>query len=233
VIRRALASAVLAGLGLTSSVAWAQAGASPRPRSFEVFVGAFGLGGVDFGSSAALLTANQPSSPDFVLFKSATSVGVGFGLDARLAFNLTRTFAVEAGLVWSRSTVSSRITSDAEDVPAVTLTQSLDTYFVDVSGVVHLNALTFAGGRGLPFVAAGAGYLRQLDDNALLVDTGQVYHAGGGVKFLLRQRRRGFIRGVGLRADARVYVRTAGLELVKDTTRRATWAASAGLLVRF
>ena len=211
----------------------AQADATPRPRSLEISAAAIAIGGVDFGTATAALTANQQSSPDFTLFKSASSIGTATGFDGRAAFNITRVFAIEGGFVWSRSTLSSRITSDVESVPDVTLTEQLDTYFMEVSGVVHLNGLRFAGGRALPFLAAGAGYMRQLDGGALLVDSGEVYHAGGGVKIVLRQRRRGFVRGFGLRADGRVYVRSAGLELAEDVTRRATWAAGGGLFVRF
>jgi hypothetical protein len=74
-----------------------------------------------------------------------------------------------------------------------------------------------------------------------------VFHAGGGVKYFFATRPRGFVRGIGLRADGRIYVRSGGLELgadqrpgtgdegreTKDERRRATWALAGGVVVRF
>ena len=60
-----------------------------------------------------------------------------------------------------------------------------------------------------------------------------MYHAGGGVKYFFVQRPRGFFRGLGLRGDGRVYVRSGGVELDEDTTRRNQWAVcgAAGALL--
>ena len=215
--------------------AHAQQTSAPRPRSFELSAGGIAVGAVDFGSATASLIANQSSAPESTLFRAASAIGTGRGLDGRLAFNITRALAVEGGFVWTRATLESRITSDVEGIPNTTVSQDLDTYFIEASAVWHLNALSFAGGRVLPFVAGGAGYLRQLDEQAVLTtkESGQVYHAGGGVKYFFWQRRRGFIRGLGLRTDARLYFRDGGVELDEDTTRRNQWAVAAALLVRF
>jgi hypothetical protein len=53
------------------------------------------------------------------------------------------------------------------------------------------------------------------------------------VKYFFLQRRRGFIRGLGLRTDARLYVCSGGVELDQDRTRRNQWAVATALLVRF
>jgi hypothetical protein len=207
-------------------------GPAPRPRSFEVSVGGVALAPVDFGTSRATLVANQASAPEVTFFNAATEFGAGTGVDGRLAFNITRSLAVEGGLVWTRATLESRITSDVEGIPDATLTEEVDTYFVEASAVWHLRQLT--AGRLLPFVAGGAGYLRQLDGEKLLTDDpGQVYHAGGGVKVLFRQRPRGLIRGLGLRADARLYFLTSGVELDESRERQTRWAVSGGALLRF
>jgi hypothetical protein len=192
------------------------------------------LGPIDFGTATAELVANQSSAPESTLFRASSSIGTGVGLDGRVAFNITSALAVEGGFVWTRATLESRITADVEGVPNVTVAQDLDTYFIEASAVWHLNALSM-GGRMLPFVAAGAGYLRQLDDEQVLTneDSGTVYHVGGGVKYFFMQRPRGFVRGVGLRGDGRLYVRSGGVELDKDTTYRNQWAVAGSLLVRF
>jgi hypothetical protein len=220
---------------LTPVTLLAQQNPAPRARSFELSAGGIALGPVDFGSATASLVANQSAAPESTLFRAASSLGTGAGLDGRVAFHITRALAVEGGFVWTRATLESRITSDVEGAPNVTVAQELDTYLIEASAVWHLNALAFAGGRALPFVAGGAGYLRQLDEEQMLTDDnpGTVYHAGGGVKYFFIQRQRGFIRGLGLRGDARLYVRSGGVELDEDTTRRNQWALAAALLVRF
>lgn len=204
-----------------------------RPPRFEVSAGVLALGPLDFGEATAALTGNETSSPDVTFFRAETQLGRGTGLDGRVGFNITRSLAVEAGFVWSRATVESRITSDVEGVPDITLAQDLDSYFIEASGVYHLNGAAFAGGKGVPFVSGGAGYLRQLDEEDLLIDTGRVYHVGGGVKVFFRQKPRGFIRGLGVRADARAYFRSGGFELEEETDYRTTWATGAGLVMRF
>lgn len=230
----ALAIVATVMVGVLPATSAAQSTPGPRPRSFELSAAVIAIGPTDFGTSTARLVGNQTSGPEITLFNSSNDLGVGLGLDGRLAFNITRAFAIEGGVVWTRATLESRITGDVEDVPDVTLVQDVDTYFIDASAVWHLTGLSFAGGRGLPFVAGGAGYLRQLDDESLLTtDPGQVYHAGGGVKYLFTERPRGLIRGVGLRADARFYLRDGGTIELEDKSTRSTWGLSGGLLVRF
>ena len=226
----------VAALACIPAAAGAQpsAASAPRARSFEVSGGLAALGPVDYGSSVASLIGNQSSGPESTLFRARTSMGAGVGLDGRLAFNVTRSLAVEAGVVWTRATLEAEITSDVEDIPNVTLSQQFDTYFVEGSAVWHLRGLGFARGRGLPFVSAGGGYLRQLDDDSVLTsDSGRVYHVGGGMKYAFVERRRGLVRGLGVRGDARAYMREGGVELDQDTTRRTTWGVAAGLMVRF
>ena len=229
--------ALAAGLVCMPAAAAAQppaAASAPRARSFEVSAGVAAVGPVDYGSSVARLIGNQSSGPESTLFRARTSMGAGVGLDGRLAFNITRSLAVEGGLVWTRATLEAEITSDVEDVPDVTLSQQFDTYFVEAAAVWHLRGLGFAAGRGLPFVSAGGGYLRQLDDDSVLTsDEGRVYHVGGGIKYAFVERRRGLVRGLGVRGDARAYMREGGVELDQDTTRRTTWGVAAGLMVRF
>src|SRR5262245_32661980 len=221
----------------TASAALAQ-DATPRPRSFEVSASALALGGIDFGTQNAALTANDPGNPDFILFATSSEIDMGSGVDARVTFNASRTFGIEGAFTWTRQKAETRITSDAEGVPNTTLTEDLSTYFVEAAAVVHLNRLQFARGRGVPFVFGGGGYLRQLDGESILIDTGTVFHAGGGVKYFFATRPRGFVRGIGLRADGRIYVRSGGLELESSDSSdngrwRPTWAVAGGLVVRF
>ena len=230
--RAAGVCALITVWSVTASTGYAQ-DAAPRSRSFEVSASALALGGVDFGNQNANLTANDPGNPNFILFATSSKIKPGAGLDARATFNLTRTFAIEGAFTWTRQTAETEITSDAEGIPNVTLTEDLSTYFVEGAAVVHFRGMTFAHGRAIPFVFGGGGYLRQLDGSSILVDTGTVVHAGGGIKYFFAQRSRGFVRDVGIRGDARIYVRSGGLELIEEKSRRATWGVAGGLVVRF
>ena len=233
-MNRASLAAVCAAAGLSVAIpAFAQPDASPRPRSLELSVSAFALGGVDFGQHTASLTANDPGNPDFALFKTSARIGTAPGLDARATFNVTRTFGVEGAFTWTRQTAEAEITSDAEGIPNTTVSETLSTYFIEAAAVIHLRRLQFGGGRGIPFVFGGGGYLRQLDGDAFLIDTGTVLDAGAGVKYFFVNRPGGLVRGVGLRADGRLYVRSGGLELDDEKTRRPTWGMAAGVVVRF
>jgi len=234
VIARQVRACTLAAVMLVPAVAGAQAGSPPRKHGFELSVGVIGVGPIDFGTTAADLIGNSPSGPPSTLFRASSSIGSGVGVDARVGFNVTRALALEGGFVWTRATLESRITSDVEGVPNVTVAQDLDTYFIEASALWHVNGARFAAGRGIPFLSGGAGYLRQLDDDAMLTsESGRVYHAGGGVKYMLVERRRGFVRGLGLRGDARAYLRDGGVELEEDAPRRTTWGLSAAMMVRF
>jgi hypothetical protein len=70
-----------------------------------------------------------------------------------------------------------------------------------------------------PFVAAGAGYLRQLHEERTLVETGQVYYVGRpapGISFWAVRAR---AARWGLRGDVRLAWRTPGVDF-EDKTRK-------------
>jgi hypothetical protein len=226
---KALVGCVLCGL-VAAPAARAQ-DAAPRPHSFEVSAGVLGIGGTGFGKRAATLTANDPGAPDYTLFNAESSVGVGVGVEGRLSFNVTRTLAFEAEFSWVRQTSATRVTADIEGSPDVTASGRLDTYLIEGAALVHLRKLAFAGGRGVPFVRAGTGHLRQLDDQHLVTGTGAVFDAGGGVKYYFVTRRHGVVRAVGLRADGRFVVRSGGFDPSGTDRSRATWVAAGSVVI--
>jgi len=193
--------------------------AEERPaHRVEGAVGGLWLGGAGLGSSTAALRANSPGTPaPFTLFTTESRFGSVPGLDARVGYGLTKRIAIEAGLVFSRPKVRTRVSNDVENAPALTVAESVNQYFVDGTVVVLLDRFAL-GDRTVPFVSGGAGYLRQLHEGLTLVETGSVYHAGGGVKHWLVLRDRGFMRGVGVRVDGRLYVLVKGIEL-RDRAR--------------
>lgn len=192
---------------------------APEPR-FEVSGGAVYLGGQRLTDRDAHLTRNQIGGESFTLFQSDTRIDAAPGFEARAAWRVTRAVAIEGGVLTARPRLSARLQSDVEGIPDARLEENLSLYVLDGAVVFHLPPL--GGGRVVPFVRAGAGYLRELHEDNVLVETGQAYHAGGGVSLWFSDRRR-----VGLRLDARVLVLDGGVDLGKGTRTLAAGGSSA------
>ena len=85
--------------------------------------------------------------------------------------------------------------------------------------------------RWIPFAIAGAQYMRQLHEGQTLLVAGRLYEGGGGVKYLLGSREHARLKTVGVRADVRAVVRTAGVNT--DGRAHVSPAVAASLFVRF
>jgi len=211
--------------------AWAQTAEERPVHRVEGTIGGLWLGGAGLGSNTAALRANTTGPPaPFTLFTTDSRFGSAPGLDARVGFGLTKRITVELGLVYSRPELRTHVSNDVENAPALTVAESVEQYFIDGSVLVLLDRFAL-GDRTVPFVSGGAGYLRQLHEGLTLVETGQVYHVGGGLKHWLVLRDRGFMRGAGVRVDGRVYFLVKGIEF--DDTVRPHGAISGSLFVTF
>ena len=204
-----------------------------RPMSLDVTVGAEWVGPVSLGASTASLTPNQAGTSDrFTFFRSDARLLATPAVTASAGLALTRIFAVEGRAAVNRPTVRVRISNDAEQAPDVAFNaERLTQYLIGAALVAHLRRLGFAGGRAVPFIVGGAEYLRQLHQERSLLETGQVYYAGGGLKYVLKSRPRSRISGLGFRIDARVSLQRHGF--LFDGNRRAWGAVGGGLLVVF
>jgi hypothetical protein len=203
-----------------------------RPGSIELDLGGLWQGGVPLGAVTAPLTPNQTSGGSFDLFDTSSRIVEAPGFEARVGVYLTRTLEIDGGLRYSRPQLETRISADFEEAAETTAVTSFSQYIFDVNAVIHLNRLRI-GRAGTPFIFGGGGYLRELHDGRELVDTGQIYQGGGGVKFLFTQSARGLIRAVGLRADGRWCVRRGGVELESGERSRGYAAAGAALVIGF
>jgi hypothetical protein len=200
--------------------------AQPRQPRYEISGGALFLSGQDLSAQDATLTRNQIGGERFTLFQSDTRVDAAPGLEGRIGWHLTRSIAVEGGVLWARPRLTARLASDVENIPDVTLEEDLSLYVIDGALAIHFPDAAFGGTRAVPFVRAGVGYVRQLHEDNVLVETGQAYHAGGGVSFWFGTRAR-----TGLRVDARLIVLDGGIDLGRGT--RTIGAGGAALVVRF
>jgi len=204
---------------------FAQTADDAHVHRFEVAAGGLWLGSADLGAEDADLRANRTPSAPFRLFSTDTRADSASGFDGHIGYWLTRSLAVEAGFVFSRPALSTRVTGDAEGAPALAVEEKLDQYFID-AGVVWLIERLRIGQKTVPFVSGGAGYLRQLHEGQTLIETGQVYHVGGGVRYWLRQNPRARIHGMGVRIEGRAYILSSGVQFEERGRTHGALSAS-------
>lgn len=195
----------------------------PHPGSVEVSGGVLWNQGFDFGSADATLTRNPGTgSGPYTLFTAGTGVDAAIGVQARVGVFLTRALSVEGGVQYSRPELSSVLSNDVEQADDITATETLTRYIFDGTVLYH-----FGRGKAVPFVAAGGGYVRELHDGYGVVETGNEFHAGAGVKFWFSGGKHRF----GLRAEAGAMSRSGGVDF--EDARRTLITASAGLAYLF
>jgi hypothetical protein len=196
----------------------AQSANARQVHRFEVSLGGLWLSGADMGGKVAQLRANRVPPAPFTVFNTSTREEAAPGFDGRIGFWLTRAILVEGGFVYARPPLETRISGDIEGAPALTAAEDIDQYFIDANVVWMIDRFTLWR-RIVPFVSGGGGYLRQLHEGRTLVETGQVYHVGGGVRQWLHVADRGWIRGLGVQLEARAYVLAEGVQLADDRPR--------------
>jgi hypothetical protein len=200
---------------------------TPSLGSIEVSGGVLWQGGFDLGNRTAELTRNDPTGGPLDLFTTSSDVDAIAGLRARVAYYLSPSVAIEGGLQYSRPVLAVRLSGDFEEAPDVTAEETLQRYLFDGSLVYYLTGLSFAAGRGTPFVSAGAGYLRELHESRELVETGTEFHGSGGLNYWLGGGR----RRLGLRAEAGFSSRDGGAD--PGEGRRTVPVVSASVVYLF
>jgi len=209
-----------------ATAASAQSGTAV-PGRLEFDGGVLWIGAQSLGSRDANLTTGTGST--LRLFSSTSDVLAVAGFEGRIAVKVTRALDAHASISYAKPELQTRVSNDFENSAAVTASESVQQYTVGAGLLWYLPSKR--SGRLRPFVAAGAAYLRQLHEGATLVAVGQSYDLGGGVKLLAASRPRKLMKGVGVRLDARLVVRTKGIAF--DGRRSIAPAAGASLFVRF
>jgi hypothetical protein len=192
------------------------AGAAEAPAQVTISAGAGWSGGYPIGDAAAELRTNATGAtpPPFTLFAVASRIDPAPGGEARIGVAVTRRLSVEGGAAFARRRLAFDISGDLEAGPQSFAGESLQHYQFE-AGLAWRLPLRRAP-RLVPFVAGGAGYLRQLHQDRTLVETGQIYYAGGGAHYWLRGRP-GSSRSLGLRGDVRLNVRRHGIDFENRT----------------
>jgi hypothetical protein len=199
------------------------------PGRFEIAAGGLWAGPVSMGAADATETA--PNGTRFRLFSSESSLASAIGLEGRIGVRLTTMLQLE-GSAWHAAPIRrTQIRSDAEGIPDITLTETVNQWTIEAALVAHLARWRF-GARSVPFLSVGVGYLRQLHEGETLVETGRTYQGGGGVNILLTQRAGDrLLKAAGVRLGARGAVRTGGGSL--DNRARFAPRADVSLFLRY
>lgn len=207
----------------TASVASAQrrfTREAPRSGSWEIGGGVTWTGAVDGPDRAAELTRNGSDSGGFDLFTASGRLENGAGAGATLAYYLTSALAIEGGFRYSKPRLTFRLSGDAEEAEPVTAEETLTRYVFSGSIVLHLRGMRI-GRRTIPFIAAGAGHVRDLHENEQLIETGTQYHGVAGVKHWFGDG----ARRLGIRAEGGFAVTDGGVDF-RDQSRTLPIAAA-------
>ena len=194
------------------SAALAQAGdPSLRPRHVTVSGGAAFAGGYPIGDMTSNLRRNTTGTPPpYPLLRAESRIDRVWSADLRVGVALTRSLELEVGGSYATPQLGVTITQDDELGEGAFASERIEQYAVDVSGVYLIPNLSVAS-RLRPYVLAGGGYLRQLHEGRLQVETGSTMHVGGGLRYWLRGGRANQ-RSLGARAEVRYVRRTGGID---------------------
>ena len=181
-----------------------------RPKHLVVSAGMMTTGRFPVGDSTGELRQNGMGTPaPFTLFRAESEFERAYTVDGRIALALTRLLALEVGATYGAPELAISVSQDTEAGPTTQIAETTTQYTVDVSALFQIPGVKL-GSRLRPYALGGGGYLRQLPEGRLLVETGHTIHLGGGLRYWLRG---GAItqRAFGLRAEARAVRRGGGI----------------------
>jgi hypothetical protein len=227
VTRRQIATFLVAGVALLRAPA-AHAQAADRLPRFEAALGVLWVGHQPLGSARANETTGTGATTP--LFTTSTDLAGAAGIDGRVGVRLTRSLVAEAEASYLKPQLRIAISGDTEGAAAVTATETIQQVTIGGGVVWYLPNRRWSP-RVAPFAMAGGGYLRQLHEQATLLETGSFYQFGGGAAFLLVSRRHFHTKGIGARVDVRAVTRARGVAF--DGGSKTSPAAGASAFVRF
>ena len=233
--RTLLSACAIAALSALSSPAAAYAQATPPDAArTEIAIGALWSAPIHFANADAV--EHDRSGDPYRLFTARGQLRPAFGLAVRAARRVHGALQVEVAASYSVPRLSVAVSSDVEDAESISITERVTQIQVE-GGIVAPFGWIHLGARTLPFVTAGAGYLRELHEGQTLGVTGRSYFAGGGLKHVFTADAASGTTGnatgttMGLRIDARIVLRTNAVAL--DDHRHLAPVFGASLFLRF
>jgi hypothetical protein len=200
----------------------------PSRSRVEIGVGVLWAGSTLLGTKAA--TETTASGGTSALFSTTSELAAVAGLEGRIGVRVTSSIVVEGQASYLTPEVRVAVSADAEGAAALTAVDATQQFTIGGRAVWYVPGRRWSP-RFAPFAMAGGGYLRQLHEQATLVQTGRFYQVGGGVSALLVSRRHLHTKGAGVRFDVSALVRSGGVAF--DGGSHTSPAAGASAFVRF
>ena len=218
-----------AALFAAPAAALAQEAPALRAHRFTVGGGVVWSGGYDIGEATAVLRGNATgaSAPPVTLFTSDSRVTSAFAPEFRAGFAMNERLTLEFGLAVTQPHIAVAIAGDVEAPTQELPGEKLEQYLFEGGATWQLPIRMGASVRDklAPFASGGVAFLRQLHEDRTLAETGQIYHAGGGVRYFLRGGH-GAGRDLGLRGEARVNFRRKGIDFENTMRIYPTFSVS-------
>jgi hypothetical protein len=205
----------------------ARAQSHPLPGRIEAAVGVAWAGRTSLGSIDATETTGAGGVSR--IFSTTTEIASAAAIEGRVAFRLPRRLEVEATAAYATPLIKTTISNDVEASGTVVATETISQFTFGGALLWYVPQRELS--RLRPFLALGAGYVRQLHESKTLAATGQSYQIGGGVKYLFGSTPTSRLRAIGVRADGRLVAARKGVAF-DDGTRFAP-ALGASFFVRF
>ncbi|HYM23092.1 MAG TPA: outer membrane beta-barrel protein [Vicinamibacterales bacterium] len=220
--------ALIISLAIAVAAVPARAEAAEQGR-FEIGIGPLWMGSASFGARPADET--NAAGQAVPLFVTATTLDAATGVEGRFGLRLTERFDVEATGSYAGPHLVAKVTSDSEaGLGPFTSDEWVQQFTVGAALVWKLPPLRRRP-RWMPFVAGGAQYVRQVHEGGTLLESGQLYEAGAGIKYELGSRSGARLKAIGVRGEGRAVVRAAGVNV--DGRAHLSPALAASLYVRF
>lgn len=209
---------------LTAGSHSARAQSADRPGRFEFAAGPRWTGGLSLAAGDANETTSTGTA--FRLFTSSTTLASATSLDARFGVRIARRLDAQVSGSYGKPALRISASNDVEGAAPITATERIQQF--TVRGAV---SWSLPGPRRFgfaPFLAAEAGYLRELHEANTLVQEGRVFEFGGGASYPFTSQGS---KEIGARLDARAVLRSKGVAL--DDDLHVAPALGAGLYLRF
>lgn len=164
------------GLGLlVCATAANQAAAQSR---IELGAGLTWTGGFDAGGLDALEARPTAGTVPLTLFGTSPRLEGAAGATASVGVYLSANLAIEGAAEYARPVLRTPIVADFEGATGTTVESRLKSFVASGTVLYH-----FGTARLAPFVLVGGGWVRQLDEDNVMLVTGGEAHAGGGLRY--------------------------------------------------
>lgn len=209
------AGAALVLVGVSLAEAQTPATAKPTPkRAKEFLFGGVVAGPSSVGTSTADLQ-NGTGDTSVTLFRVENKLASGFGAEANIGVQMSRSLWIEVSGGWTQSKLNSEIRQDFEDAFDETISSNMSRFTVE-GGVVRYFR---DRGKSALFVRVTAGWMRETAGGNTLTGDGVIGGAGLGWRHFWRTTGKGSLKRVGLRIEGRAVARSGGISLGEDGIR--------------